>query len=104
MMDCEPEVGNAFDRHAVLVKKPDGTVVGRMPREVAGILNPALQEGRVIRINCIYSGRMVHDGPVVGGGPKLDVLYIIKTERTEHMRIADALHGEGRVAGLDMFL
>ena len=53
----------------------------------------------------MYLGDIVHDGIDVGGGPKLTVMYFLHMRDMEcYHQFADLIHGQGRVAGLDMYL
>ena len=63
----------------MLVKMPDGTQVGRVPNEISAVLSPAMRNGRVVAVKAIFLGRMQHDGPYVGGGPKLEARYFFES-------------------------
>ena len=86
--------------------KPDSTELGRVPRELAAILSPALRRGDIRRLNAVFTGDLTHDGIDVGGGPKLNVMYFFQTRDDIDIRqnLAAAIHGRGRVASEDMYL
>jgi hypothetical protein len=72
------EMNNRYDANAVTVKLEDGRTIGRVPREVAAVIAPALATGVIMNMTGIHTGEMTHDGPRVSGGPKLNVLYLFE--------------------------
>ena len=104
MLSVVRESWNAYDVNAILVRM-DGRDVRRVPRELAAVLSPRLRNGKIQRMNAVYLGEIIHDGIDVGGGPKLNVMYFLEPRDMQCYReLADVIHGQGRVAGFDMFL
>ena len=70
---CFQERNNRLDPHAVVIRTMQ-VIVGRLP---AGLSRIMYCNG-VETVWCIYTGRMRHDGPVRGGGPKLICFYVVE--------------------------
>eukprot|EP00057_Strongylocentrotus_purpuratus_P027581 XP_011682055.1 PREDICTED: uncharacterized protein LOC105446672 [Strongylocentrotus purpuratus] len=116
LMQCRPEMGNKYDKAATLVVAPKldvvapelhdketraastsgrdrqqtvreicGHPVGRVPKGLSAVVRFAINNGW--GAYCWYLGTMTHDGPVRGGGPKLNECYVMVGER----RMADEI-------------
>lgn len=58
----------------MLVKDSDGNVIGRVPKDICNVISiQDLVHHSVVRAHCIFTGEMVMDGPIVGGGPRQNV-------------------------------
>jgi hypothetical protein len=105
ILRARPENNNPYDQMAVMVTMPDGSKVGRMPKEVAAVITPAIRNGLLFEVRGIYSGNMEHDGERRGGGPKLSMMYMCSASDSSACReVASTLHNEGGVALRDMFV
>jgi hypothetical protein len=86
-----PEPENHYDRSAIKAQRRTGQVVGRVPRDLAAVLGNMLRQRAVHHIYVVYTGVMQHDGPILGGGPKLVCAYLLETERASIHEVAAAL-------------
>lgn len=104
VMICEPERDNPHDATAVIVRAPDSStippallpietrpgqtvrnlsrrIIGRVPATLCSLIWHALSDGSVLKCECLYTGTVVNDGPVTGGGHKLFCVYILTVKR-----------------------
>ena len=70
--------------HLLLTKPPPrpqrvsdvaGHVVGRVPLDASKIIAPRLRDGDIVRMNAFVTGNRRNDGPIPGGGLKLECFY-----------------------------
>lgn len=57
--------------------------VGNVPRNLAEIVTKLYTNKLITFIKAIYTGGMTHFGPVQGGGPHLNCIYIMKCNNIE---------------------
>ena len=78
----------------MLVKDSDGNVIGRVPKDICNVISiQDLVHHSVVRAHCIFTGEMVMDGPIVGGGPKLKCVYLVEYRQNVNiLTIAEHLH------------
>jgi hypothetical protein len=80
ILTCVPESSNIYDRWAVTAVQDDmGNVIGRVPKNICNIISISQSvHHTLVRAICIYTGEMLHDPPVEGGGPKLKCVYLVE--------------------------
>lgn len=78
-LNCTPEPGNRHDMHAVVVKDLDGVTIGHVPRNICNVISTCLNIHHIlVHAKAFYTGGIVNDGPVQGGGQKLPCIYLLK--------------------------
>ena len=130
-MECIPEPENHHDRQAVCVVAPPlaaiprslhhrdtrpppqqqtvqdiaSATIGRVPSGLCSFFSVGLTANHYIeRVEAVYTGHMLHDGPVRGGGPKLQCAYIITfSQHAPVVRLLDYLHYRRQIASDDIF-
>lgn len=104
LMECIPEPNNPVDQWACKVIAPTADTIepallnlptrlgpqhqlvrdicrltiGRIPSGVCNIVSIGRMQNWMERAVCMYTGRLIHDGPVHGGSPKLECLYLFE--------------------------
>jgi len=78
-LNCTPEPGNKNDMHAVVVTDLDGVTIGHVPRNICNVISTCLNIHHIlVHAKAFYTGGIVNDGPVQGGGRKLPCIYMLK--------------------------
>ena len=54
--------------------------VGRVPANITSIIASGLDDGSILHAHAVYTGSMIHDGPDIGGGPKLQCIYFLEID------------------------
>lgn len=116
-MKCIPEIDNPYDRWAVQVKAPDlqdlpveiwdrptredgservrdiaGQIIGRVPRYVCNVIHIGMMVHRnILNAGCVFTGNIIDGGPVPGGGPALEAMYLLEVVDGQDVRVADGL-------------
>jgi hypothetical protein len=106
VLNLEREPVNWYDPNATIAVTRQGQVVGRLPREVAAVVGPAMQTGFVFKAITIISGDMTHSGPGRGGGPKLNVYVILHVESEDALNffnLVEMLLTRGGISEKDIF-
>ena len=130
VMRCEPEFDNPYDRYAVKVVAPPpqeirtildmetrppprrqwvrdvaGCTVGRVPRSFCKLIWRGLQVTNTLsKAECIYTGDIIQDGSMRGGGPKLTCAYILTLTRAAHLPdVVHHLHMAANIPSDDIF-
>lgn len=108
------EPDNRYDRHALkvlavslneidrelwdletgrkIVREVAGKCIGRVPAYMSQIFSHGIETGNIQTIDAFYTGHLIQDGPVAGGGPKLSCVYFLQTRSEEACNeIVDAL-------------
>ena len=70
--------------------------VGRVPREIADIIAPFLDNGEIIKGLAFYTGKIIQKGNQEGGGPHLTCVYFLKVKSANE---ATALHEQLKAYG-----
>ena len=109
LMKCVREPENRFDRFSVKVIAPTlddihfqyhhdetrpyprrqlvsdvaGKMIGRVPSKICKVLSTNIENGNIIHCHAIFTGNIIHDGPIIGGGPKLECFYILQIVNSE---------------------
>ena len=63
-----------------------GKIVGRIPRHLSCILCGGITHGWLHKVQCIFTGQLIHGGPVQGGGPQLTCAYILDIMAEDQQR------------------
>ena len=79
-MDFSHDFGNVFDVFAIKTCKPDGTVVGHLPREISRAIKFLLD--RVVHISAILTSTDYRRSPLVQGGLEGACKVIVKLRAT----------------------
>ena len=100
---CEPD--NPYDARAVVCKGLDGDVIGHVPKDLASIFSWFLEKSYADRIVALYTGRIVNEGAVRGGGVKLGSIYMLHNDDVYYvMEMVRMLNKEIPGARADVFL
>lgn len=76
---CIPEPGNRYDQHAVVVKDELNNTIGHVPRHICGAISTCLNIHHIlVRADAIYTGGLIHEGQIAGGGVKLPCIYLLE--------------------------
>ena len=79
-LDCSHDFGNVFDVFAIKTCKPDGTVVGHLPREISRATKFLLDRGA--QISAILTSTDYRRSPLVQGGLEIACKVIVKLPGT----------------------
>lgn len=61
-----------------MVKTHEGATIGHVPRNICGIISTGIRVHHILtRTVCVYTGGLIHDGPIRGGGVKLPCIYLL---------------------------
>ena len=75
-LDCSHDLGNVVDVFAIKTCKPDGTVVGHLPREISRAAKFFLDRGA--QISAILTSTDYRRSPLVQGGLEIACKVIVK--------------------------
>jgi hypothetical protein len=79
MLVCTPELGNIYDQHAVVVKDDLNNIIGHVPRHICRVISTCLNIHHILaRADAIYTGGLIHEGQIQGGGVKLPCIYLLE--------------------------
>ena len=79
-LDCSHDFGNVFDVFVIKTWKPDGTVVGHLPREISNAAKFLLDRGA--QISAILTLTDYRKSPLVQGGLEIACKVIVKLSGT----------------------
>ena len=85
-----------------IVRDVAGQWIGRVPLALAKIVSKGIVEDKITHAHAAYTGEILHDGPLIGGGPKLSCVYFFEIRNTvtankisaKFLNIADAFKHE----------
>ena len=93
LLHCKRQIGNAYDRYAVAVVKPDDhdAVVGHLPRKISLFCSLFLRRGSSITCQVIR-GRRQRSVDLPQGGLEIPCLLIIKGKKEDVTKLMDKLN------------
>jgi len=83
-----------------------GVTFGHVPRHICSMMSLSIRVHHSLeRAVTIYTGIMVHDAPIHGGGPKLLCAYLLEfKEHANLLTIGNALQQHLQNPDLDLYM
>ena len=104
-LPCTRKPDNPYDAKVVVCKGLDREVIGQVPKDLAPIFSWFLEKSYADRIIALYTGRIVNEGAVRGGGVKLGSIYMLHNDDVYYvMEMVRMLNKEIPGARADIFL
>lgn len=66
--------------------------LGRVPLGLSQVISQGFQHGYIASGVAFYTGHVLQDGPMRGGGPKLQAAYLLEMTQAHLFSTADDIH------------